>query len=133
MAHERLAIVDVTHGAQPLYNETRDIVLAVNGEIYNHRELRKTLKSPSKFMTDSDCEIILHLYEEGGMENVSNKLNGIFGFVLYDEKKVSTLVCPRVFPLLLASFSTPHSSRLAHRRPDVAFTKKHPRGRIHPS
>lgn len=87
MVHERLAIVGVDGGAQPISNEQKDKVLAVNGEIYNHKALQAELKAPGKFTTESDCEIIMHLYEEGGMENVCDRLNGIFAFVLYDEKK----------------------------------------------
>jgi asparagine synthase (glutamine-hydrolysing) len=83
LAHERLAIVDVTHGAQPLMNGEKTHVLAVNGEIYNHRALRASLASPYEFQTESDCEIILALYRERGAEFL-DELNGIFAFVLYD-------------------------------------------------
>jgi asparagine synthase (glutamine-hydrolysing) len=83
LAHERLAIVDVTHGAQPLMNAAKTHVLAVNGEIYNHRALRETLSSPYEFQTESDCEIILALYRERGADFL-DELNGIFAFVLYD-------------------------------------------------
>jgi len=88
VCHERLAIVDPVGGAQPLFNQEKNKILAVNGEIYNHLDLKKELKNPSKFMTASDCEIILHLYEEMGMtKDVPAKLNGIFGFVLLDEEQ----------------------------------------------
>jgi asparagine synthase (glutamine-hydrolysing) len=83
LAHERLAIVDVVHGAQPLFNRERTHVLAVNGEIYNHRELRSSLERPYEFQTDSDCEVILALYRDRGSRFVDD-LNGIFSFVLYD-------------------------------------------------
>lgn len=83
LAHERLAIVDVLHGAQPLLNESGTHALAVNGEIYNHRELRSTLREHYTFKTDSDCEIILALYQEKGIDFLDD-LNGIFAFVLYD-------------------------------------------------
>jgi asparagine synthase (glutamine-hydrolysing) len=86
LAHERLAIVDVLHGAQPLLNEGGTHALAVNGEIYNHRELRATLREPFPFKTDSDCEIILALYRERGTDFL-DELNGIFAFVLYDEER----------------------------------------------
>ncbi|MBI2214363.1 MAG: asparagine synthase B [Acidobacteria bacterium] len=86
LAHERLAIVDVTHGAQPLMNVERTHVLAVNGEIYNHRALRTTLREPYAFQTESDCEIILALYRERGAEFL-DELNGIFAFVLYDVER----------------------------------------------
>ncbi|CAB4392388.1 unnamed protein product [Rhizophagus irregularis] len=61
LCHERLAIVGVDSGAQPLTNEDESIILAVNGEIYNHRALRKQLRSGVTFKTQSDCEVILHL------------------------------------------------------------------------
>ena len=83
LAHERLAIVDVENGAQPLFNPERTHVLAVNGEIYNHRELEKSLKHPYEFQTGSDCEVILALYAQEGT-GFLDRLNGIFAFVLYD-------------------------------------------------
>jgi asparagine synthase (glutamine-hydrolysing) len=83
LAHERLAIVDVLHGAQPLLNEAGTHALAVNGEIYNHRELRSTLAAPYAFATESDCEVILALYREHDT-GFLDMLNGIFAFVLYD-------------------------------------------------
>jgi asparagine synthase (glutamine-hydrolysing) len=82
LAHERLAIVDVDGGAQPLLNETGKIALTVNGEIYNHLALRETLTN-HKFKTNSDCEPILYLYEDFGDDFV-HKLRGDFGFVVYD-------------------------------------------------
>ncbi|MFH1851441.1 MAG: asparagine synthase B, partial [Candidatus Neomarinimicrobiota bacterium] len=91
LAHERLAIVDILSGAQPLYNETGSHVLAVNGEIYNHMELRQQLTKPYRFQTASDCEIILALYAERGSE-FFNDLNGIFAFILYDAEKDSYLI-----------------------------------------
>ena len=86
LAHERLAIVDVTHGAQPLLNPAGTHALAVNGEIYNHRELRGALTEPFPFQTDSDCEIILALYRDLDTAFV-DELNGIFAFVLYDSER----------------------------------------------
>ncbi len=83
LAHERLAIVDVLHGAQPLVNAAGNHILAVNGEIYNHMELRKRLSGNYEFQTDSDCEIILALYAEKGAAFL-NDLVGIFAFILYD-------------------------------------------------
>jgi asparagine synthase (glutamine-hydrolysing) len=83
LAHERLAIVDVLHGAQPLLNEPGTHALAVNGEIYNHRELRASLHRPYAFATESDCEVILALYAERDTDFLDD-LNGIFAFVLYD-------------------------------------------------
>jgi asparagine synthase (glutamine-hydrolysing) len=86
MAHERLAIVDPTSGKQPLYSPDGQLVLAANGEIYNHRALRKQLKSEYEFQTESDCEIILALFKEKGVDFVDD-LNGIFGFAIYDVDK----------------------------------------------
>jgi len=82
LAHERLSIVDVLHGAQPLGDLRNGPVLAVNGEIYNHRELRSAYPD-YPYLTDSDCEVILPLYEAKGCDFL-NELNGIFAFVLYD-------------------------------------------------
>ena len=86
MAHERLAIVDPASGKQPLYSPDGQLVLAANGEIYNHRALRKQLKSEYEFQTESDCEIILALFKEKGVDFVDD-LNGIFGFAIYDVNK----------------------------------------------
>lgn len=88
IAHERLSIVDVEHGAQPLIDTKTKNVLAVNGEIYNHLELRGELAKPHDWQTKSDCEVILYLYEEKGPAFL-DKLNGIFAFVLYDKDKGS--------------------------------------------
>jgi asparagine synthase (glutamine-hydrolysing) len=82
LAHERLSIVDLEHGRQPLFNEDKSIILVCNGEIYNHQELRCKLKSKKKFRTNSDSEIILHLYEDYGISEFLNLLDGMFAFVL---------------------------------------------------
>jgi asparagine synthase (glutamine-hydrolysing) len=91
IAHERLAIVDPWSGGQPLYSKDKKLILGVNGEIYNHRELRKPLEGKYEFQTQSDCEIILALYREKGI-NFLEDLNGIFAFVLYDEENDCYLV-----------------------------------------
>lgn len=91
LAHERLAIVDPASGRQPLYNEDRTIVLAVNGEIYNHQTLRREFEGQYKFRTQSACEVIIPLYETYGVHFI-DKLNGIFAFILYDEKSCRYLV-----------------------------------------
>ncbi|MBT8184866.1 MAG: asparagine synthase B, partial [Eudoraea sp.] len=91
MAHERLAIVDPASGRQPLYSKDKRLVLAANGEIYNHKELRKTLKQEYQFTTESDCEIILALYAEKGTDFL-DELNGIFGIALYDATEDTYLV-----------------------------------------
>ena len=82
MAHERLAIVDPTSGKQPLFSSDGNLVLAANGEIYNHMALRKQFKD-YEFQTKSDCEVILPLYKEKG-SSFLDEMNGIFGFALYD-------------------------------------------------
>ncbi|KAL8167441.1 hypothetical protein V2J09_008940 [Rumex salicifolius] len=84
LAHQRLAIVDPASGDQPLYNEDKTIVVTVNGEIYNHKELREKLTS-HEFRTGSDCEVIAHLYEEYG-EDFVDMLDGMFSFVLLDTR-----------------------------------------------
>ena len=91
MAHERLAIVDPISGKQPIYSKDKNLVLAANGEIYNHLSLRKELKKDYEFQTQSDCEIILALYQEKGAEFL-NDLNGIFAFALYDVEKDEYLI-----------------------------------------
>jgi len=91
LVHERLAIVGVSSGAQPLYNPERTHVLAVNGEIYNHKQLAKSLNVDFEFQTESDCEVILALYKEKGPEFLDD-LNGIFAFCLYDEEQDAYLI-----------------------------------------
>jgi len=91
LGHERLAIVDPTSGKQPLYSEDGSIVLAANGEIYNHLELRKQFKGKYQFKTESDCEVILALYQEKGADFVDD-LNGIFAFAIYDSPNDSYFI-----------------------------------------
>ena len=86
MAHERLAIVDPASGKQPLFSEDKKLILAANGEIYNHRELRKQFAGKYNFQTESDCEVILALYKEKGVHFI-DEMNGIFGFAIYDVEK----------------------------------------------
>ncbi|MGA9239044.1 asparagine synthase B [Robiginitalea sp.] len=83
LTHERLAIVDPASGRQPILSADGQLILAANGEIYNHRELRKDLEGSYDFQTRSDCEVILALYEKEGTAFL-DRLNGIFGFALYD-------------------------------------------------
>tara|TARA_B100000315_G_scaffold163126_1_gene151616 strand:+ start:855 stop:2513 length:1659 start_codon:yes stop_codon:yes gene_type:complete len=85
LMHERLSIVDVKHGAQPLYDTKKKRVLAVNGEIYDHKKLRKLLKKKHDWKTKSDCEILLYLYDEYGTDFL-DKIDGIFAFCIYDPK-----------------------------------------------
>jgi len=91
LAHERLAIVDPQSGGQPLYSKDKKLVLAVNGEIYNHQDLRKQLNGSYEFQTKSDCEVILALYRKKG-PSLLEDLNGIFGFALYDVENDSYLI-----------------------------------------
>lgn len=91
LGHERLAIVDPTSGKQPLYNQDGTVVLAANGEIYNHLELRKKFDGKYQFKTESDCEVILALYQEKGSDFVDD-LNGIFAFAIYDSKNDSYFI-----------------------------------------
>ena len=86
LAHERLSIVDPQSGGQPLYSSDRKQVLAVNGEIYNHRDIRAQYAGRYEFRTGSDCEVILALYRDKGIHFLE-ELNGIFAFALYDEEK----------------------------------------------
>ncbi|MFT4466197.1 MAG: asparagine synthase B [Sodalis sp. (in: enterobacteria)] len=91
LAHERLSIVDVNTGAQPLYNAAHTHVLAVNGEIYNHQLIREQLGDRYAFQTGSDCEVILALYQEKGPEFL-DELRGMFAFILYDTEKDAYLI-----------------------------------------
>jgi asparagine synthase (glutamine-hydrolysing) len=91
LAHERLAIVDPVSGAQPLSSEDGNLILSVNGEIYNHLELKRKLKKDYHFLTKSDCEIILALYREKGVDFI-NDLSGIFAFALYDKVNDTYLI-----------------------------------------
>ncbi len=91
LAHERLSIVDPESGGQPLYAPDRQQVLAVNGEIYNHQDIRKSYSGRYEFQTGSDCEVILALYRDKGI-NFLEDLSGIFAFVLYDESEDAFLI-----------------------------------------
>ena len=91
LAHERLSIVDPESGGQPLFSPDRKQVLAVNGEIYNHQEIRRLYAGQYEFQTGSDCEVILALYREKGIDFLED-LSGIFAFVLYDEEKNEFLI-----------------------------------------
>ncbi len=91
LAHERLAIVDMDNGAQPLKTVEEDLILAVNGEIYNHETLAKEYTPDFPFQTKSDCEVILGLYQQQGSGFI-DKLEGMFGFILYDVQKRKYLV-----------------------------------------
>ena len=91
LAHERLSIVDPESGGQPLFSPDRKQVLAVNGEIYNHQDIRRRYAGHYDFQTGSDCEVILALYREKGIDFLED-LSGIFAFVLYDEERDEFLI-----------------------------------------
>lgn len=91
LTHERLSIVDPESGKQPLYSSDGKLVLAINGEIYNHREIRKQFEGKYDFQTNSDGEVILALYREKG-PNFLEDINGIFAFALYDIEKDCYLI-----------------------------------------
>lgn len=104
LAHERLSIVDPESGSQPLFSPDKKLVLAVNGEIYNHKDLRKEYEGKYQFQTGSDCEVILPLYKDltaaiaqgeelnGAISAMMEKLSGIFAFALYDIEKNEFLI-----------------------------------------
>ena len=91
LAHERLCIVDINSGKQPIKSKDEDIILSVNGEIYNHKKIRNNKNIKYNYLTNSDCEVILSLYQNKGV-NFLNDLNGIFAFALYDAKKNEYLI-----------------------------------------
>ena len=91
LAHERLSIVDPESGGQPLFSPDKKQVLAVNGEIYNHQEIRRRYAGRYEFQTGSDCEVILALYRDKGIDFLED-ISGIFAFVLYDEEKDAFLI-----------------------------------------
>ena len=91
LAHERLSIVDPESGKQPLFSPDMKQVLAVNGEIYNHQEIRKRYADTYQFQTGSDCEVILALYRDKGIHFLE-ELSGIFAFALYDAETDSFLI-----------------------------------------
>jgi asparagine synthase (glutamine-hydrolysing) len=91
IAHERLSIVDPASGGQPLYSKDKKHILGVNGEIYNHREIRETTSGIYEYQTESDCEVILALYKQK-KEKFLDDLNGIFAFCLYDEEEDAYLI-----------------------------------------
>lgn len=91
LAHERLSIVDPESGKQPLFSPDKKQILAVNGEIYNHHDIRKQYADKYQFQTGSDCEVILALYREKGIDFLED-INGIFAFALYDAEKDEFLI-----------------------------------------
>lgn len=97
ISHERLSIVDPLSGKQPLVSDDQKIILAANGEIYNHKDIRKEFEGKYNFQTGSDCEAIIPLYkkyrESGNFAEMVEKLSGIFAFALYDSEKDVYLIC----------------------------------------
>ncbi len=91
LAHERLSIIDPESGGQPLYAPDKKQVLAVNGEIYNHQDIRRQTAANYDYQTGSDCEVILALYREKGIDFLDD-LNGIFAFALYDVERNEFLI-----------------------------------------
>jgi asparagine synthase (glutamine-hydrolysing) len=91
LTHERLSIVDPQSGRQPLFSPDKKVILSVNGEIYNHREIRERYADRYQFQTGSDCEVILALYRDKGI-NFLEELSGIFAFALYDEERDEYLI-----------------------------------------
>ena len=91
LAHERLSIVDPESGGQPLFSPDKQQVLAVNGEIYNHQEIRRRYAGRYSFQTGSDCEVILALYRDKGIDFLED-ISGIFAFALYDEQRDEFLI-----------------------------------------
>ncbi|MDY6396861.1 MAG: asparagine synthase B [Treponema sp.] len=96
LSHERLSIVDPLSGKQPLVSDDGKLILAANGEIYNHKEIRKSFEGKYNFLTGSDCEVILPLYKEyrdsGNFAEMIEKLSGIFAFALYDSERDTYLI-----------------------------------------
>jgi len=86
LGHRRLSIIDLASGHQPIYNEDKSIGIVYNGEIYNHKEIRRELEGKHKFYTNSDTEVIIHAYEEYGFDCVK-KFNGMWAFCIYDKNK----------------------------------------------
>lgn len=86
LAMRRLSVIDLEGGRQPVFNEDKSVAVVFNGEIYNYRELRKELEPEHKFYTNSDTEVLVHLYERYG-ENFLSRLNGMFAFALWDSKR----------------------------------------------
>ncbi|MCR5745470.1 MAG: asparagine synthase B, partial [Bacteroidales bacterium] len=91
LAHERLSIVDPESGGQPLLSPDGKLVLAVNGEIYNHQQIRRRYAGRYAFQTGSDCEVILALYRDKGPDFLE-ELSGIFAFALYDAERDAFLI-----------------------------------------
>ena len=114
LGNTRLSILDLAGGRQPIYNEDKTVVVVYNGEIYNYPDLRKELEiNGHKFQTNTDTEILVHLYEEEGLDFV-DRLNGMYAFALYDIKKKKLILTRDRFgikPLYLYNFNCDFSVR----------------------
>ena len=108
LAHRRLSIIDLSSGTQPIYNEKEDKVIIFNGEIYNYIELKKELKKKKhKFKTKTDTEVLIHGYEEWGVD-LPKKLRGMFAFAIYDKNDKSLFLARDQFgikPLYYCEFN----------------------------
>jgi len=109
MCHERLAIVGVDTGAQPLISEDGSLILCVNGEIYNHKQLRKGLSEKATFQTHSDCEVIMHLYKEHDT-GLCNMLDGMFSFILLDNSVTPSRIIAARDPIGITTLYQGHHS-----------------------
>ena len=97
MGFRRLSIIDLDNGTQPIYNEDENLVLNFNGEIYNHKELRKELINLGhEFYTETDSEVLIHGFEEWGV-NLLNKLRGMFGFAIWNREDQSLFIARDFF------------------------------------
>lgn len=85
IAHERLAIIDPDSGAQPITSIDDSVIVAANGEIYNYKELYASLETPYTPKTGSDCEVVIPLFKQHGIENFISMLRGMFGIIMYDK------------------------------------------------
>jgi asparagine synthase (glutamine-hydrolysing) len=130
LGFRRLAILDLAGGGQPLYSEDEQVVVVVNGEIYNHRALRERLKARHKFRTRVDGEVLVHLYEERGLEFV-DELSGMFAFALHDRARRRLVLGrdrPGLKPLYyewhdgVLRFASELKSLLIDRRPNISRT-----------
>src|SRR5947209_18502413 len=110
LGFQRLSIIDLTGGDQPLFNEDGTLVLICNGEIYNHRELRRELAERGHvFRTRSDVEVLLHLYEEEGIDFLP-RLNGQFAFALYDRRACRLLLARDPFGIAPLHYTMVHGT-----------------------
>ncbi|KAF8844588.1 asparagine synthase [Paxillus ammoniavirescens] len=116
LGHERLAIVGVDTGAQPLVSQDGKTILTVNGEIYNHLSLRASLESDVKFKTHSDCEVILPLYKKHG-KDLASFLDGMFAFVLLDESVTPSRIIAARDPIGITTLYQGWSSK----RPGITY------------